>query len=310
MPTLEALINSPYKPSVVISNPDKPVGKHQILTPPPTKVVAERHGIEVWQPPKLRDPVLIEQFREFQPEMIIVAAYGKIIPKEIIELPAKGILNVHASLLPKLRGASPIQFAILEGHPETGVTIMQIDEELDHGPILAERSIPIAFRETFETLHEKLSKLGAALLLETLPKWLSGEIAPKEQDHSQATFTKILKKEDGRIDWATSAVHIERQIRAFHPWPGSWTVWNKKTLKLLFVRLLDSPSIRAGSLEEYGSSLSRTIAGQVMTKDRRLFIGTGDDALEILQLQLEGKPVMDAKSFLNGHPEIQGAKLG
>jgi len=250
---LEGLCQSEYKPILVITAPDKPAGRKQIITFLPVKIVAQKYNIPVSQPISLKNSSCVDFLIEKGPDLIVVAAYGQILPKEILEIPQYGCLNVHPSLLPKYRGSSPIQYTILNGDKETGVTIILMDEKMDHGPILAARELEFsifnypsearvgdegeAFSDLqFSNLHDKLADLGAKLLIETIPKWLAREIKPKPQDDSKATYTKILKKEDGKIDWKKSAEEIERQIRAFELWPGSFTIWekikNKEPLKI------------------------------------------------------------------------------
>ncbi len=250
VPILEALLKN-YEVAAVVTQPDAPVGRKKILTPPPVKEFLEtrlpnppqpplrkggntpllpplegggkRGGIEILQPTKL-SPIL-PRLKELAPDLMVVAAYGKIIPQSIIDLPQFGCLNVHPSLLPKYRGPSPIQYTILNGDTETGVTLMKIDREIDHGPILGRFNLLWRLnlqKLRAQELEEKLAQLGAELLINTLPKYLAGEIKPQEQDHAKATFTKLLTKEDGHIDWNKSAEYIERMVRAFDPWPGSW----------------------------------------------------------------------------------------
>ena len=256
---LEKLCLTNLKPVLVITAPDKPVGRKQILTPSAVKIVAQRHNIKVGH--------RMSNFLKIRPNLIIVAAYGQILPKKILKIPKYGCLNVHPSLLPKYRGASPIQYAILNGDKKTGVTIMLMDEKMDHGPILNQQKRKINSKITYEELLKELANLGAKLLIGTIPKWIQGKIKPKPQDHSKATYTKILKKEDGKIDWTKKPEEIERQIRAFNPWPGTYTIYNKKRLKILKTEILK---------------------GRLIIKE----------------VQLEGKRQMNFKDFLNGHPDF------
>jgi methionyl-tRNA formyltransferase len=219
---LNRLVKNNYKPVLVITQPDKPAGRRQTLIPSPVKKEAKL----------LKIGYDLEEIKRIKPDLIITAAYGKIIPKEILEIPEYGALNVHPSLLPKYRGPSPIQTAILNGDKETGITIMLMDQEMDHGPIIAQDRCKIGETTTCQELEKILANQGAKLLIETIPKWIKREIKAKEQDHSKASYTKIIKKEDGKIDWNKSAQEIERKIRAFDPWPGAFTFIKKKDKKI------------------------------------------------------------------------------
>ena len=302
---LEVLIEN-FNVLAVITNPDEPVGRKAILTPPPIKVLARKYKIPVFQPNKLA----IENCKLEIPsaDIYVVAAYGKIISKEILEIPKYGALNIHPSLLPKWRGASPIQYAILNGDEETGVTIMLMDEKMDHGPIFAWRELEIRNpkseirKYTTPELSEILSKMGAELIIETVPKWINGEIKPVTQDEDKATYSKILKKEDGRIDWSKSAEEVERQVRAFTPWPGSFTYW-KRSEKEVRLELLEADIVKSADFPD-----NIALRG-ILIKDKRLFIKTGEGYLEILRIQPEGKKEMTAKEFINGYKDIDGATL-
>ncbi|MDP2665000.1 MAG: methionyl-tRNA formyltransferase, partial [bacterium] len=217
---LEKLVQAGYKPVLVVTTPDKPAGRNLELTPPPVKVAAQKYSLEVVQPVK---PVELSLFK-FEPDLFVVASYGEILPREVLDIPKKGTLNVHPSLLPQYRGPSPVHTAILNGDKSTGVTIMLLDEKMDHGPIVANSKFEILNSKlTYLELHNKLAELGAELLIKTIPEWVAGSIKAIPQDDSQATYTKIFKKEDGKINWNEPAEHIERQIRALAPWPGTWT---------------------------------------------------------------------------------------
>lgn len=261
---LEKLIQSEYAPALVITAPDKPVGRKQILTPPPVKVLAQKNKIAVIQPEKIRNLEL--EIRNLRPDLIILAAYGKILSKHILDIPRYGSLNVHPSLLPKFRGPSPIQSAILSGDKKTGVTIMLMNEKLDEGDIVSFKDYPLSGSETYETLHNALAETGADLLIKTMPDWISGKIKAVPQDNTKATYTKILKKEDGKIDWSKPANFIERQIRAYNPWPGTFDVYNEKILKILKAEVVN-------------------------------------ERLIIKQVQPEGKKPMDFNDFLLGHKD-------
>jgi len=303
VPSLKALIDNGYHVVAVVTNPDKPIGRKQVITPSPVKELAKKHGIPVLQPEKL-DANYKLQTINYKPDIFIIASYGKIIPKDVLAIPKHGTLNVHPSLLPKYRGPSPIQAAILKGEEKTGVTIMLTDEKMDHGPILAQKALEnVRFSaeggkvqsSKFNELYEALAKLGAELLVETLPKWLAGEITPEEQDHAKATYTKILKKEDGKIDWEHSAEEIERKIRAFEVWPGSWSmarIRGKNTRIKVIEAKIDGDrdfAVKPGSL---------------IKKKGDLLVASRNKFLVIEKLQLEGRKTITGSEFLKGYPDI------
>ncbi|MFY9462661.1 MAG: methionyl-tRNA formyltransferase, partial [Candidatus Sungiibacteriota bacterium] len=224
LPALQALIDAGYLIVGVVTQPDEPIGRKQVLTPPPVKVLAEQYDIPVFQPLRLDARDFADKIP--RPDLFIVAAYGKIIPKAILDIPRFGVINIHPSLLPRWRGPSPIQAAILAGDAATGVTIMKIDEQMDHGALIANYKLQITnYKTTYLELHNQLAEAGAKLLIEILPRWVAGEIAPIAQDETHATYCKLLTKNSGRIDWGKPAEEIERMIRAYHPWPGTWTIW-------------------------------------------------------------------------------------
>ncbi|KKS37856.1 MAG: methionyl-tRNA formyltransferase [Candidatus Sungbacteria bacterium RIFCSPLOWO2_12_FULL_41_11] len=305
---LEALIGK-FSVVAVITNPDEPIGREAIFTPPPVKSWIMKHEtlnrdahVQILQPNKL-DSDFVFQITSLNPDLFVVAAYGKILPGEILDIPKYGALNIHPSLLPRWRGASPIQYTILNGDTETGVGVILMDEKMDHGPILENSKIKIQNAKlTTSELSQILSKMGAGLIVETIPKWINGEIKPIPQDETKATYSKILKKEDGRIDWSKSADGIERQIRALAPWPGSFTFW-KKGKKEVRLELLEA------SVEKTADLSDDHVSGKVLIKERRLFVKTGQGYLGILRLQPEGKKEMTAKEFLNGYGDINGTIL-
>lgn len=228
----QAVFNCPLlKLELVITSPDKPAGRKQELTPSPIKQATLKTDINILQPKKIAE--LKSEISRRRPDLIIVCAYGQIIPKDILDVPRFGSLNLHPSLLPKYRGASPIQFAILNNEKKTGVTVMLMDEKMDHGPIVSQKETEISDEETGQTLEEKLSRLAADFLLEILPQYLEGKINPQPQDESRATYAKILKRQDGEIDWQKTGQEIEQMARAFYPWPGAWTILNGKRLKII-----------------------------------------------------------------------------
>ncbi|PIR72090.1 MAG: methionyl-tRNA formyltransferase [Candidatus Nealsonbacteria bacterium CG10_big_fil_rev_8_21_14_0_10_36_24] len=264
---LEGLINGGHKPILVVTAPDKPVGRKQMLTPPPVKTIAQKYNILIEQPKKIKNLEL--KIKNLKPDLGIVAAYGHIIPQEILTIPKYGFLNVHPSLLPKYRGPSPIQTAILNGDEETGVTIILMDEKIDHGPILAKRELEFSISNfQFSKLHDKLAELGVKLLLETIAKWINGEIKPKPQNESKATYTKIIKKDDGKINWSRPTTEIEKQIRAFNPWPGTFTFIKKNNLPSLKLRRA-SKIIRVKILEAEVSKSNQLIIKKIQPEGKK-----------------------------------------
>jgi len=297
---LEKLADSRYKPILVVTETDKPVGRKKVLTPPPVKVVAEKYEIPVLQPEKIRNSE--SEIRNLELDLIIVAAYGKILPEEILEIPKYGCLNVHPSLLPRWRGPSPVQFAILNGDTDSGVTIMKIAEKVDAGPVLIQRKLKLEGNETYDVLYDKLGKMGGDLLIEIIPEWITGKIDPQLQDESRTTYTRILKKEDGKIDWEKSAEEIERQIRAFNLWPGIFTFWEKSG-KLIRIKILKARVLNRANSKTYpiGKTL---VAGQ-----NELCVQTGKGFLIIERLQLEGKKETDSEDLLRGYSDFIGTIL-
>lgn len=281
----------------VYTQPDRPAGRKGALTAPPVKQTALALGLPVRQPERIRRPETVEELRGLAPEVVVVVGYGQIIPQSIIEIPPLGIINVHASLLPKYRGAAPIQWAIARGETVTGVTTMRIDAGLDTGDILLQRETPIGPEETAEELAARLAPMGAELLIETLEGLRAGTIAPRRQDHSQATLAPLLKKEDGRIDWSLPAREIFNRARGFVPWPGVYTEFRGGLLHIWRCRpaedRIEGPP------------------GAVKPVGRRLLARCGDGAsLELLEVQPEGKKRMSAGAFLNGHPLSENEQFG
>ncbi len=298
VPSLEALAKTgQYEIVCVITQPDRPAGRGRKPRPSPVRQAAERLGLPVWTPENLRSPEAVERLRQLAPDVGVVVAYGEILRPNVLAIPPRGFVNVHASLLPKYRGASPVQAAILAGDRETGVTIMLMDAGMDTGPILAQRRIPIAEDETGASLAEKLARLGAELLVETLPRWLAGEIEPQPQDDAQASKTWRLKKEDGRVDWTRPAEFLARQVRAYTPWPGTFTTWDGKLLKIRRAHAVQRP-------------LEGAQPGEVRSLPEGLAVATGDGWLVLDEVQLEGRKAVSGEAFLRGHPQIVGARLG
>ncbi|MDI6603134.1 MAG: methionyl-tRNA formyltransferase [Patescibacteria group bacterium] len=299
---LEGLINSEYKPILVATAPDKPIGRKQILTPPPVKILAEKYKISVVQPERILN--LKSLILNLKPDLIVVAAYGQILPKEILEIPKFGCLNLHPSLLPRWRGPSPIQYTILNGDETTGVTIILMDEKMDHGPILAQQELKFSISNLeFSNLHDKLAELETELLLKTIPKWIKGEIKPKPQDESKTTYTKILTREDGKIDWKKSAEDLERQIRAFNPWPGTFTFWEIIRGKLLRIKIFKAKVFQSPTGKTF------PIGKVLIVPQNKVGVQCTKDFLLIEKLQLEGRKPMESEEFLRGHPNFIGAIL-
>lgn len=297
VPALRALIEaSDFEVVGVVTQPDRPAGRGQDLRPSPVKLVAQLAGVPVFQPPTLRTPEAFTYLAGWQPDLIVVAAFGQILRQNVLDLPPYGCINVHASLLPRWRGAAPIQAAIRAGDTETGITIMRMDAGLDTGPILAQRAIPIGPRETGQSLHDRLATLGGELLVETLSAYLAGTLTPRPQpdDESLITYAGQIKKEDGAIDWNQSAVAIDRLVRAFTPWPGTFTHWNGQLLKIV----AGHPA--AGDTEP----------GRVIPRAEAFAIGTGDGLYVPETVQLAGRKAVSAADFLRGNSAILGARLG
>ena len=296
---LEGLIKNNLKPVLVVTAPDKPVGRKQKLTPPPAKITAQKYNISVLQPKAVLS--INNQVLSIKPDLIIVASYGQILPREILDIPKYGCLNVHPSLLPKYRGASPIQNVILSSDKETGVTIFLMDELTDHGSIVVKEKIKISAKENNETLHKKLARLAVKLLLKTIPDWVKGKIKPEVQDESKATFTKVLTRENGKIDWGKPAKEIERQVRAFYPWPGAFAFWQKGD-KLLRIKILKAKIAETKDI--------KAMVGQiVLSSSQKIAVKCEEGFLEIWELQPEGKSPMTAEDFLRGNPEFIGTIL-
>ncbi len=303
VPSLRALAErapSGIELAGVVTRVDKPVGRGRQVIPSPVKAYALEHGIPVHQPGSLRKPAAQDLLRELAPDLFVVAAFGQILPPEALALPTYGALNAHASLLPRWRGASPIAAAIRAGDAQTGVTIMRMDEGLDTGPMLARRATPIGENETAGELSARLAELGADLLIETLPRWIAGEIVPEAQDEALATMTTLLRKEQGRIDWRQPAEEIARAVRAYTPWPGAYTTWNGQQLKALAAHPVPENGGRApGQCFSIGTGRHVGLA-----------VACGQGALALDVIQLPGKRAAAAEEALRGRPALATATLG
>jgi methionyl-tRNA formyltransferase len=304
VPTFERLVEAGHSVPLVVTQPDRPRGRGMEIAVSPVKDAAIRLGVAVVQPAAFKNnPEFRDQLTAITPDAIIVVGYGRIIPQWMIDLPRLGNLNLHASLLPKYRGAAPIQWAIANGESVTGVTTMRIDAGLDTGDILMQREIPIASEDTAETLGPKLASMGAELMVETLRGLERGEVHPTPQDHSQATLAPILTKEDGRIDFSRSATDLFNRLRGFQPWPGAFTVFNGKTLQIHRARPVQHAA--------------RLMSAEIAVEGTRLLVGCGKSKdkdngtlLELIEIQLEGKRRMTAQEFINGYRPKAGDHLG
>jgi methionyl-tRNA formyltransferase len=295
VPSLQALIATGQVVGVV-TQPDKPAGRGQQLAAPPVKVAAEAAGLPVYQPKSLRKEETAEPLRQWQPDLIVVAAFGQILRPHVLELPRLGCVNIHASLLPRWRGASPIQHAILAGDEATGITLMQMEAGLDTGPMLAVAEEPIWETDTAATLHDKLAQLGGQLLADQLANLLAGRLTPIAQDDTHATYAPLIGKEDGRLDWGETAVSLGRRVRAMTPWPGAFTMWQGQPLKVLAahaVAEVDLPRGQVGVLAD-GSAV----------------VGTAEGGLALHMVQLPGKRPLPSAEFMRGRAGFVGATLG
>ena len=299
VPTLQALLNSENEIVAVITQPDKPVGREQRIEPPPIKkavigreqpsafaeLTAGKAGAPIFQPARIKDPQATEEIRRLTPDLIVVAAYGQILPRAVLEIPRLACLNLHASLLPRWRGAAPIQAAIAAGDGESGITVMYMAEGLDTGDILLQRSIEIQPNDTGESLHDRLAQIAPEALLESFRLLAAGNAPRIPQDNARASYAPKLKREDGLIDWSESAEAIERKIRAYNPWPGAFMKIDSQNLKIFSASVVDINGQ----------------PGEVLRSDKGLIVAAGKGALSLAEVQLEGKRRMSAAEFLRGH---------
>jgi methionyl-tRNA formyltransferase len=296
--SLEKLAREPqFEIAGVVTQPDKPSGRELKLQPPPVKRLAQKLNLPVWQPMKARDELFISELRTARPDLIVVVAYGHILPQNVLDLPRFGCLNVHTSLLPKYRGAAPIQWAIAHGEAETGVTIMKMDAGMDTGPLLSQKRTPISPEDDSASLHHRLAQLGAGLLVETIPGYVAGKILPRPQSE-EFSYAPKIKKEDGQIDWKLPAQTILNRLRAFMPWPGAFTFLPGKAkpqlLKIWKVEVTEATGT----------------PGEILSLDENgIIIACGKHSLRVLELQREGGRRMSAREFLTGHPLPAGMKF-
>lgn len=289
IPTLEKLKDQIV---LVITQPDAPFGRKKMLTPPPVKLWAEKNNVPVTQPEKILN--LKSEILNLHPDLLLVVAYGQIIPEEILNIPKYGPINVHGSLLPKYRGPTPIQAAILNGDSATGITLILMAEKVDSGPIIAQSKVDIQPKETFSQLYARMSLISADFVAKTLPDWFAGKIKPQPQNDAFATYTQLFNLNTGRIDWTKSALEIERKVRALNPEPGTWTTYQKKSVKILEAEeILDDGSVG--------------LIGKISERNRKMVVKTQLNSLQINRLQPEGKKIMTGLDFLNGLKGKQNA---
>lgn len=299
VPVLQSLLNAEYEVIAVVTQPDRPVGRKRVMTPPPVKAEAMKQGIPVYQPEKIRNQEDLDEILALNPDLIVTAAFGQILPNELLEAPKHGCINVHASLLPELRGGAPIHYSIIQGKKKTGVTIMYMVEKLDAGDMISQVEVEIEDKDHVGTLHDKLSAAGSKLLIDTLPDLLSGKLTPKKQDDSKATFARNIKREQEKIDWTKSGEEIYNHIRGMHPWPVAYTTMDGTVMKIWWGEKVNSPASTPGKI----------IA---LHKDG-FVVSTGNGtAIKITDMQPSGKKRMSAVDYLRGagaHLE-EGMKLG
>lgn len=300
---LETLLSSGIEIIGVVTQPDKPKGRGKEMAFPPVKEVALKHQIPVYQPRRVKDLEFVEQLKVLAPDIILVAAFGQMLSRDILDLPPYGCINVHASLLPKYRGSAPIQWVILNGEERTGVTIMKMDAGCDTGDMILKKEIDISMEETGGSLHDKLALIGGKALLEAIEQIKNGTATFTKQDDSQSTYIKMLTKDMGKIDFSNDAVLIERMIRGLNPWPSAYTYYKGKTLKLWCAAVNNDPEMIKDAKEAGFGCVVK------VTKEA-IFVKTGDKLLEIKELQLEGKKRMLTSEFLRGYPVISGEVLG
>ena len=303
VPALKALVEAGHQVIAVVTQPDKPRGRGKEVQMTPVKIQAMEYGIPVYQPAKVREASFVEVLKGLEADVYVVIAFGQILPKAVLELPKYGCINIHASLLPKYRGAAPIQWCVIDGERETGITTMMMDVGLDTGDMLEKAVIPIEEKETGGSLHDKLSMAGGDLILSTLKKLEEGTLVRTPQTDEGTCYAKMLTKSLGDIDWNQGAVSIERLIRGLNPWPSAYTMWNGKTIKIWAADVIAGREA-ADFLSESGvPAETGTAPGTVVCSDKRgLVVCTGGGLLSIRELQMEGKKRMDTPAFLRGYP--------
>ena len=297
---LDALCRSGQEVILAVTQPDRQKGRGRKVIQTPVKVCAEKWGVPVFQPVRIREAEAIEQIRSLSPDLIVVAAFGQILPQELLDIPRLGCVNIHASLLPRLRGAAPIQWSVINGDSESGITLMQMNAGLDTGDILFQESVPIGPQETGESLYEKLAELGGEMIVKYLPAIEAGEVKPVKQDDSLSSYAPMLRKKMGEIDWTMSAAQIEQRMRGMLPWPGAYTTLEGHTLKIWSARVLPADS-------KYADAVPGTV---LFTDKKTICVAAGQGALALLEVQAEGKKRMGTDAFLRGTKVPEGTVLG
>ncbi len=311
VPALTDLIKRGYKIVRVVTAPPKPIGRHSTPIKSLIQILAERHNLPVSTPSNITDQKFLDELKNLKPRIAVIAAYGKILPAELLRIPASGFVNIHPSLLPRHRGPAPIVHTILAGDKKMGVSLIVLDNQMDHGPLIAQQSWPVPSDATTLKLTEVLAHKGANLLIKTLPNYLSGKTKPLKQDESRATTHHLLKRQDGEIDWQKSATSIERMSRAYSPWPGTYSCLGAKRIKIFNLSLKSWDSLRksGGSLSDQQNQYTNKKVGQIIVNHHKLFISAKDGLLDVQYLQLAGQKKLSAKDFINGHPGLDGTLL-
>lgn len=310
VPVLQSLIDGPDQVVAVITNPDRPAGRGKKPKAPPVKELALQAGLPVMQPTKIKTDDFRDELAALKPDLAVVVAYGRILPQKVLDVPRLGCINVHASILPRLRGAAPINWAVIRGHARTGVSIMQMEAGLDTGPVYHIAELEIGPRETAGQLHDRLMHLGGPALQQVLARLRQGPVTPTEQDHDNSTYAPMMSREDGDLDWTLTAIELDRRVRGFSPWPGTWTTvheaqegrWQDMRLKIHEARPWE------GELPQ--GCLVDPKPGQICyAADGLLLVGTGQGILEVLRCQAPGRKAMEARDFLHGCPLGAGTQL-
>lgn len=307
---LDAIVKE-HEVVAVITQPDKPQGRNRKLVPTPVKVKAQAYDIPVYQPVKIREEESVQMIRDYNPDVIVVAAYGQILPESILNIPKYGCINIHASLLPKYRGAAPIERAIIDGEVMTGVTTMYMEKGLDTGDMIEKAEVPITGEDTGATLHDKLAEAGAALILTTLAKLEAGTVTRTKQDDAQSCYAAMLTKELGRMDFTRPAVELERLIRGLNPWPCAYTTIDGKNVKLYKAEVINLDAQMRQTLQEKSEQTLTFTPGEIVEVAKKYFvIACGEGSLRVRNLQPEGKKAMDTSAYLNGNPLKPGMRAG